>query len=160
MLDLPYTFLIPVYGGMPESCPYPDGTDFADKKYVSAKDVVKVDKADLSKLAKQKILSYQYPKVIANEVALFVEEIGLTIYERNKESKKDVLIEVSMMLESDSVFVIERDSGELFDITDPGFDHKGINGVVLKGVMDSQKEKAYLVTTGYNRNMIRFSKNR
>ncbi len=116
--------------------------------------------ADLSKLAKQKILSHQYPKVIANEVALFVEEIGLTIYERNKESKKDVLIEVSMMLESDSVFVIERDSGELFDITDPGFDHKGINGVVLKGVMDSQKEKAYLVTTGYNRNMIRFSKDR
>jgi hypothetical protein len=51
MLDLPYTFLIPVYGGMPESCPYPDGTDFADKKYVGAKDVVKVDKADLSKLA-------------------------------------------------------------------------------------------------------------
>lgn len=116
--------------------------------------------ADLSKLAKQKILSHQYPKVIANEVALFVEEIGLTIYERNKESKKDVLIEVSMMLESDSVFVIERDSGELFDITDPGFDHKGINGFVLKGVMDSQKEKAYLVTTGYNRNMIRFSKDR
>ena len=50
MLDLPYTFLIPVYEGMPKSCPYPDGTEFADKKYVGAKDVAKVDKLDLSKL--------------------------------------------------------------------------------------------------------------
>ncbi len=51
MLDLPYTFLIPVYEGMPESCPYPDGTEFADKKYVEAKDAAKVDKVDLSKLS-------------------------------------------------------------------------------------------------------------
>ena len=28
--------------------------------------------------------------------------------------------------------------------------------MILSGLMDSQEEKAYLVTTGYNRNIIRF----
>ena len=36
---------------------------------------------------------------------------------------------------------------------------KGLSGYILSGLMESHKEKAYLVTTGYNRNMIRFSKN-
>jgi len=32
-------------------------------------------------------------------------------------------------------------------------------GMILSGLMDSHKEKAYQTTTGYNRNMIRFNKN-
>jgi hypothetical protein len=35
----------------------------------------------------------------------------------------------------------------------------GLSGFVLSGIMNAHKEKAYLVTTGYNRNMIRFSLN-
>ena len=31
-------------------------------------------------------------------------------------------------------------------------------GFVLSGLMEAHDEKAYLVTTGYNRNMIRFSR--
>ena len=45
----------------------------------------------------------------------------------------------------------------LFDLTDPDAEIKGLSGFVLSGLMQAQKEKAYLVTTGYNRNMIRFS---
>ena len=60
--------------------------------------------------------------------------------------------------EEDSVVVVERDSGELFDITDPDLDVKSLSGYVLSGFMDTQKEKTYLVTTGYNRNIFRFSK--
>lgn len=53
---------------------------------------------------------------------------------------------------------VERDSGELFDLTDPNLQIKGISGFILSGLMQAHKdEKAYLVTTGYNRNMIRFS---
>ncbi len=93
----------------------------------------------------------------ANRAALFVEEIGLTIIERNKKSKKPVLIELSLFFEKDSVLIIERDSGELFDLTDPNQHIKGISGFILSGLMQAHKdEKAYLVTTGYNRNMIRF----
>jgi hypothetical protein len=87
-----------------------------------------------------------------------VEEIGLTILEKNRHKKKPPLIEFSLFFEEDSVLIIERDSGELFDLTDPDIPIKGLSGFILGGLMESHKEKAYLVTTGYNRNMIRFYK--
>lgn len=66
-------------------------------------------------------------------------------------------MELSLFYEENSVLIIERDSGQLFDLTDPDSKIKGLSGFVLSGLMASHKEKAYLVTTGYNRNMIRFS---
>ena len=54
--------------------------------------------------------------------------------------------------------IIERDSGKLFDLTDSDAQISGLSGFVLSGLMEAHKEKAYLVTTGYNRNMIRFSR--
>jgi Na+-driven multidrug efflux pump len=103
--------------------------------------------------------SHNYPKTESNRAALFVEEIGLTILENNKNAKKPILVEISLFFESDSVLIIERDSGELFDLTDPDLSIKGLSGFTLSGLMEAQKEKSYLVTTGYNRNMIRFSRN-
>lgn len=105
------------------------------------------------------LISREYPKGTANRAALFVEEIGLTILDRNKQSKRPVLIEVSLFYESDSVLIILRDSGELFDLTDPNLHIRGLSGFILSGLMEAHQEKAYLVTTGYNRDMIRFSKN-
>ena len=50
MLDLPYTFLIPVFEGMPGSCPYPDGTEPADLKYIAKDTVGSYETLDLSAL--------------------------------------------------------------------------------------------------------------
>ena len=69
-----------------------------------------------------------------------------------------LLVELSLFFEDDSVLIVERDSGELFDLTDPDARINGLSGFVLSGLMQAHKEKAYLVTTGYNRNMIRFAK--
>ena len=91
-------------------------------------------------------------------MALFVEEIGLTVLERNQQAKKPIFIELSLFFEKDSVLIIERDSGKLFDLTDPDAQINGLSGFILSGLMDAHQEKAYLVTTGYNRNMIRFSR--
>ncbi len=103
--------------------------------------------------------SHNYSKTAANHAALFVEEIGSTVMEWNKQAKKPVMIELSLFFEDGSVLLIERDSGELFDITNPDLNIKGLSGFILSGLMDAhQEEKAYLVTTGYNRNMIRFSR--
>ncbi len=114
----------------------------------------------LSKNVSDSMLSHNYSKTEANRAALFVEEIGLTIIEKNKDSGKPVLIELSLFFEADSVLIIQRDSGELFDLTDPDIKIKGLSGFTLSGLMEAHKEeKAYLVTTGYNRNMIRFSHN-
>jgi len=50
MLDLPYSFLIPVFDGMPDSCPYPDGSELAVRKYVYNDDTETADFIDMSKL--------------------------------------------------------------------------------------------------------------
>lgn len=105
------------------------------------------------------VASEDYPGAIVYRASLFAEEIGNTIYERNKDKNKTVYIEYSVLFETDSVMIIERDSGELFDITDPDLKISGLSSFVFSGLMSSHKEKAYQVTTGYNRNMIRFRKN-
>ena len=115
--------------------------------------------AALSENVGRSLEEHQYSKADANRAALFVEEIILTLIEKNKDAKKPVLVEISLFFEQDSVLIIERDSGELFDMTDPDLHVQGLSGFVLSGLMEANKEKAYLVTTGYNRNMIRFKRN-
>ncbi len=114
--------------------------------------------AALAEKVGNSLLSHEYPDKVANQAALFVEEIGLTTLEINKQAKKPLLIELSLFFESDSVHIIQRDSGKLFDVTDPDAQITGLSGFILSGLMESQQEKAHLVTTGYNRNMIRFSR--
>ena len=112
----------------------------------------------LSAQVTDSLISHRYPKKTANRAGLFAEEIGLTVLDINKQSKKPILVEFSIFFEADQVLIIERDSGKLFDLTDPDAQINGLSGFVLSGLMDAHKEKAYLVTTGYNRNMIRFVK--
>ena len=114
--------------------------------------------ASLSEQVGDILRLHQYASETANRAALFIEEIGLTILECNKQAKKPILIELSLFFEVDHVLIIERDSGILFDLTDPDAETKGLSGFVLSGLMEAHDEKAYLVTTGYNRNMIRFSR--
>ena len=114
--------------------------------------------SELSQKIGQSLISHDYSNQESMRASLFVEEIGLTVLERNKKAKKPVLIEFSLFYGEDSVLIIERDSGELFDITDPDTEIKGLSGFVLGGLMQAHQEKTYLLTTGYNRNMIRFSR--
>lgn len=104
------------------------------------------------------LISHQYPKETANRAGLFAEEIGLTVLDINKQSKDPILVELSLFFEDDQVLIVERDSGVLFDLTDPDAPVKGLSGFLLSSLMETHKDKAYLVTTGYNRNMIRFAK--
>lgn len=114
--------------------------------------------AALSERVGASLLSRGYAKEEAGRAALFVEEMGLTVLERNQKAKKPVLIELSLLFEADSVLLIERDSGVLFDLTDSDARIMGLSGYLLSRLMEARREKAYLVTTGYNRNMIRFPK--
>lgn len=114
--------------------------------------------SELSQKIGQSLISHEYSKQESAHAALFVEEISMTVIERNRKAKKPVLIEFSLFYEEDSVLIIERDSGELFDLTDPDAEIKGLSSFVLGNLMQSHQEKAYLVTTGYNRNMMRFAR--
>lgn len=110
----------------------------------------------LSEAVGDRLLAHGYPRERASRAALFVEEIGLTVLEMNRQVKKPVLMEISLFFEENSALVIERDSGKLFDVTDPDLPIAGLSSLTISGLMRSHEEKAYLVTTGYNRNMIRF----
>ncbi len=123
-------------------------------------ELTKNNAAKLSVKARDILLEHNYSREDANKTALFVEEIGLTILDQNKKNKKPILIELSLFLEKDSVLIIQRDSGRLFNVMDPNLNIKGLSGFILSGLMEvHNEEKAYLVTTGYNRNMIRFANN-
>ncbi len=104
------------------------------------------------------ILSRQYPAEVATREALLIEELGLTILEQNAARKGPLLIELSVFFEGDTALIIERDSGRLFDITDPDLPVDNLSVLLLNGLMEIQDEKGYYVTTGYNRSMIRFSR--
>ncbi|MBR2280878.1 MAG: hypothetical protein IJ903_08170 [Ruminococcus sp.] len=129
-----------------------------DSEIIVMEDTLSPESATvLSRQVASSLVSHHYPKEIINRAALFTEEIGLTILESNQQSKKPILIELSLFYEADNVFIIERDSGKLIDLTDPDNHIKGLSGFTLSGLMEAHNEKAYLVTTGYNRNMMRFS---
>lgn len=112
----------------------------------------------LSKKVGNSLEAHQYSQADVARVRLFVEEVGIAIIDKNSQKKKAPLIEYSLFYEEDSVLIIERDSGELFDLTNPDNPIEALNVFVLDALMESHKEKAYLVTTGYNRNIIRFQK--
>ena len=115
--------------------------------------------AALSAQVRSGLRSHQYPDGVARRAGLFVEEIGMTVLEKNEGAKKPVLIELSLFFDPDSVLIIERDSGKLFDLTASDRQVEGLSGFILSGLTEAHQEKAYLVTTGYNRNMIRFPRN-
>ena len=75
--------------------------------------------AKLSQQVSDILIKHQYSKDMITHAALFVEEMGLTILDKNRDKKKDILVELSLFFEKDSLVIIERDSGILFDITDP-----------------------------------------
>jgi Na+-driven multidrug efflux pump len=74
--------------------------------------------AALSARVGERLAHHGYSDETVNQASLMVEEIGLTILERNKKSKKQILFELSLFFEENSVLIVERDSGELFDISD------------------------------------------
>lgn len=129
-----------------------------DMKIIVMDDTLtKEDCAHLSERVQAIMQANGYPMRTATRAALFTEEISLTILEKNDNAKNAILIEISLLLEDGSALLIERDSGEIFDITDPDQAVSGLSSFILSGLMEAHKEKAYLTTTGYNRNMMRFS---
>ena len=112
----------------------------------------------LSERVSDLMLERNYPEKVAMKAALFIEEIGVTIMDKNKKKNKKLYVEITMFFERSSLLLIERDSGIIIDLTDPDIMIEGLSGFILSGLMESHGEKAYLTTTGYNRNMIRFQK--
>ena len=127
-----------------------------DRIVVLENEITKESAVGLSEAVADELGKRSVSAKTAARAALFTEEILLTIIEKNGDAKKPLLTEITLFFEDDSVLLIERDSGEIFDITDPDLKIDGLSSFILEGLMESHKEKAYQTTTGYNRNIMRF----
>ncbi|MBO4374273.1 MAG: hypothetical protein J5829_04115 [Lachnospiraceae bacterium] len=109
---------------------------------------------DASKKIRAMMEDRGYSKNDALQAALFVEEISTTVLERN--GNDEVTAEYSLLFDDDCARLVIRDSGVIFDVTDPDLKITGLSSFVINGLLKAKEEKGYVPTTGYNRNMIRF----
>lgn len=136
---------------------FPLYLDWMDSRIIVFDSVLEKEKLPEISQKIQKDLSEQgYDNKTAIKAALFTEEIGTTLLEQNGDNK--VWVEYSLLYDKDRVSLIIRDSGKIFDVTDPDIQIKGLSSFVITGLLIVQKEKDYIPTTGYNRNIIRFNK--
>ena len=85
--------------------------------------------------------------------ALMAEEVFMAVKDRNKDRK--VLGEATLDL-NDGVRLTLRDDGEIFDITDADQQVSSLRTFLVASVMERQKGRLNLVTTGFNRNVFEF----
>ena len=97
------------------------------------------------------------PDTVRNQAEVLIEEIIKAIIEVNRGGKSPPFIEISLTFKKDSVMIVIRDSGVLCDLTDPDLNVKSLGVYTLSRLMSFCPNKAYLTTTGYNRNMIQLS---
>ena len=85
--------------------------------------------------------------------ALMTEEVLMAVKDRNR--GRTVLGEVTLDL-NDGVRLILRDDGEIFDITDSDQEISSLRTFLVASIMENQKGRLNLVTTGFNRNVFQF----
>lgn len=94
------------------------------------------------------------PDDVAVRAALMVEEVFMTVRERNP-GRKRLLGEVTLDL-NDGIVMTLRDDGVIFDITDADAKVSSLRTYLVATVMERQRERINLVTSGFNRNVFRF----
>lgn len=87
---------------------------------------------------------------VRNEVELILEESYMTIMERN-EGKK-VLTECNLLISDQSLRLITRDNGRIFDITDANAKVKDLRSYVLARLMENNPGRSNTTTVSFNRN--------
>ena len=154
-LGLSFLFIRFRYG----AAKFPYLLEHTDTEIIVMEDWLTKDScSQLSEQVQTSMLEHGHSKHTASRAALFTEEICLTVLEKNHERKQPVMTELSLLYEDGSTLLIERDSGEIFDLTDPNQTVSGLSSFILSGLMEAHEEKANLTTTGYNRNMMRFTR--
>ncbi|MCQ2393249.1 MAG: hypothetical protein MJ249_03090 [Kiritimatiellae bacterium] len=86
---------------------------------------------------------------------LLIEEVFMAVKERNV--GRSVLAEATLMLDEEPSLVL-RDDGEVFDITDADAKISSLRSYLVASLMNVQKNRMNLTTTGYNRNVFKFNR--
>lgn len=83
-------------------------------------------------------------------VMLLVEEVCLLIAQRNP--GKEVLSELTVTVSDESVRLVLRDDGVIFNLCDADAHIDSLRTYMVSGMMERLQNRAYLTTTSYNRN--------
>ena len=97
---------------------------------------------------------FSKPESVCKLIGLFAEEMLILIQEKNADAK--ILAEFTIMVEPEGVRLILRDSGKVFDITEEDAKVDSFRQYVVANMRLSIDNKAYITTTGYNRNELFF----
>lgn len=95
------------------------------------------------------------PEAVAVRASLMVEEVFMTVRERNPAGRR-LMGEVTLDL-NDGVVMTLRDDGVIFDITDADARISSLRTYLVASVMEAQRGRVNLVTSGFNRNVFRFA---
>lgn len=91
--------------------------------------------------------------ILYNKIMLLIEETGMQIMEKNN---KNVIVEYSVTIEDDNIRIIERDNGQIFDITDQDSKATSINTFVLSSMLEVYNNQSYIKSSGFNRSIYNF----
>ncbi len=91
----------------------------------------------------------------ALRASLMVEEVLMAVKDRN--GSRQIHAEATLDLNDGEVTLILRDDGEVFDITDADAKITSLRTFLVASVMEAQPRRMNLTTTGYNRNVFKFS---
>lgn len=113
---------------------------------------------EMSNTANHLLKDYPFSQHVKNLISLYLEEILLLINEKNHDLPR-INVECTIMVEFAGIRVILRDSGKFFDITDSDAIPDSFNQYMVSNLMVVQENKAYMLTTGYNRIEMFFTDN-
>lgn len=96
---------------------------------------------------------HEVPMKTSMRIQLITEELGMAIFEKNKE--KDILTEWTISIEDDVKFVI-RYEGDNIDLTEENEDLDSIRAMLLTNLMAEEDNCTFLMSTGFNRCVFHF----
>ncbi len=83
---------------------------------------------------------------------VLLEEYGMTALDKNPGRK--VIAQYTIRIESGKLRLFFRDNGMIFDISDADTAITSFRSYIVASVMETYRNKKYLITVGYNRLML------
>lgn len=105
---------------------------------------------ELCKEVEKELASRNINTSISKEIQLILEESYMSIKDANPNRK--VLSECNILIGSDSIRVITRDNGRIFDITDANARIESLRSFVLAQLMEKNPDRTHVTTISFNRN--------
>lgn len=136
--------------------PFLISKDNDENIHIFAFDVNNDNAIKMSQTVTELLSANGYSKRLQLLAAVYTEDILMLIKEKNPDFKKKLIAEYTLLFEENRVRIILRDTGVVFDITDEDARIDSFRNYTVANMMISLDYKAYMVTTGYNRNEFLF----